>query len=483
MTQVVDDGHIQRMAEEYFQYVTFSHVWAGKEPSFQDVNSVNSIWNLDSSPLNEKLKGFCRVVRKDGYRWAWSDTCCIDKMISKVLNQSLTMMYKWYEASAATFVLLASIESPSAPGGLTDSVWMTRVWTAQELLAPKVIRFYGRDWKPYLGDTRSNHKESPQIMQELADTICISREIITTFHPDDLSTREKLQLASTRKATLEEDIAYSLIGIFKSDIRAHYGEGYAALGHLLEEIVSRSGEVTVLNWTGQSSLYNSCLPATLAVYSRPPHVPTAINDAEMDARVATLRNSLPEAYVMSIYDHATRLPPARSANRRLYLPCVIFSVKKLRLQDAMSGQGNHYCARVSGIGDVVFQASDHLSLKEPRRLIFVHPWIRDLRDPLDRSAWASTEDENHEDENDLEPEAGSTSTLSSQAVIVAAIDDYTLALRLVVRLQQPFHALLLQQQLGGEFKRIATEHEIIVPGLDCRANFARYIRAEVVEVL
>ena len=43
MTQVVDNGHIQRMVEEYFQYVTFSHVCAGKEPSFQDVNSVSSI--------------------------------------------------------------------------------------------------------------------------------------------------------------------------------------------------------------------------------------------------------------------------------------------------------------------------------------------------------------------------------------------------------------------------------------------------------
>ena len=290
---------------------------------------------------------------------------------------------------------------------------MTRAWTAQELLAPKVIQFYDHDWKSYLGDTYSNHKESAEIMQELADAIGISRKTVTTFHPDDLSTREKLQLASTWRATLEEDIAYSLIGVFKSDIRPHYGEGYAALGHLLEEIVSRSGEVTVLDWTGQSSPYNSCLPATLAVYSRPPHAPTAINDAEMGARVAALRNPFPQAYVMPICNHVTRLLPARSANCRLHLPCVIFSVQKLRLQDARSGQGNHYRARVSGIGDVNFQASDRLSLKEPRRLVFVHPWIRNLRDPLNRSAWASTTDENHENDSDLESEAGSTSTPSS----------------------------------------------------------------------
>ena len=165
MVQGLDNGRIQRVVAEYFRYVTFSHVWEGKEPSFQDVNLANSVWDLDSSPLNEKLRKFCEVVRTDGYRWAWSDTCCIDKTISTVLNQSLTMMYKWYEASAATFVLLASVTSPSALGDLTDSIWMTRAWTAQELLAAKLIRFYDRDWKPYLGDTHSNHKESPEIMQ------------------------------------------------------------------------------------------------------------------------------------------------------------------------------------------------------------------------------------------------------------------------------------------------------------------------------
>ena len=122
MTEKLDDGRILRVVEKYFQYVTFSHVWEGKEPSFQDVHSVDSVWNLDSSPLNEKMKRFCEMVRKDGYRWAWSDTCCIDKTISTVLNQSLAMMYKWHEASAATLVLLTDVESPSALGDLTKSI-------------------------------------------------------------------------------------------------------------------------------------------------------------------------------------------------------------------------------------------------------------------------------------------------------------------------------------------------------------------------
>ena len=183
ITERLDGDRVRKVGEKYFQYVTLSHVWEGEEPLFQDVNKAGSVWDLDeSSPLNQKLRKFCEVVRTDGYQWAWSDTCCIDKTISIVLNQSLKM-YKWYEASAATFVCLVDVTSPSVLGALLESIWMTRAWTSQELLAPKAIRFYTRDWKPYIGDTRSNHKESPEIMQELADAIGIARETIITFKP------------------------------------------------------------------------------------------------------------------------------------------------------------------------------------------------------------------------------------------------------------------------------------------------------------
>ena len=484
LTDELDDERIQRVVGTYFQYVTLSHVWEEKEPLFQDVNLAGSVSNLEEAPFNEKLRQFCEVVLAEGYRWAWCDTCCIDKTISTVLNQSLTMMYKWYKASASTFVHLADVASPSDVGDLMDSKWMTRAWTTQELLAAKIIRFYTRDWKPYLGDTRSNHKESPEILRELADAVGIARETIIAFNPDDLSVREKLRLASRRNAKLEEDIAYSLIGIFKSDIVPRYGEGDAALGHLLEEIVARSGEVTVLAWSGTSSSYNSCLPANLEVYSGPPGTSLAIDEAPMDLRVAALRNSLHHTDAMLVYDRVTRLPPARFSNRRLYLPCILFGVKRLSFQGFGGGAENCYRARVSGISHVEFQTSGSLSLTEPRRLILVHPWIRDLRDPLDSFAWGDeTDSEDEDDGTHMETKPGSTPSSTSRVMPASGMDDYTRALRLVVRLQQPFHALLLQQQPSGEFKRVATEHDIVVPGIDRSMNLARDIRTEVVEVL
>ena len=458
-----DSDGVQRAVKKYFEYVTLSHVWEGEEPLFQDVNNAGSVWNLDKSfSLNQKLRNFCEAVRADGYRWAWSDTCCIDKTINAVLNQSLKMMYKWYEASAATFVFLVDVTSSSVPGALLKSIWMTRAWTSQELLAPKVIRFYTRDWKPYLGDTCSNHKKSTKIMKELADGIGVTRKTIIAFNPDGLGVREKLHLASTRNATREEDVAYSLIGIFESDIRPEYGEGYAALGHLLEEIVARSGEVIPLAWTGKSSRsrYNSCLPTSLAVYSRPPGTLSAVDSATMDRHVAALRNSLPRTYVIWVYDQITTLPPADFASRRLHLPCIIFAVQWLSKQDFGNGSETSYHAQVSGIGDVEFQTSDKLSPKEPRRLALVHPWIRELLDPLDRSIWGST---THADDDD---------------------NGYTRALRLIARLHQPFYPLLLQQQSNGEYKRVAVEHKIVVQGLDpWVVDLSRDVRIEVVVIL
>ncbi|KAF8137530.1 hypothetical protein EV363DRAFT_1091688, partial [Boletus edulis] len=141
-----------------------------------------------------------------------------------------------------------------------------------------------------------------------------------------------------------------------------------------------------------------------------------------------------------------------------------------------------YCAKVLGIGKVEFQTSDKLWLTEAHKLIFVHPWIRDLRDPHG-FVWGSTADDGSE-ESDPDSESGYMSTSSLNDLPRSTkMDGNTRALRLVARLQQPFHALLLQQQPHGEFKRVAAEHEIMLPGLKHPIKSVRDIHTEVVEVL
>ncbi|KAI6042809.1 hypothetical protein EDC04DRAFT_2600686 [Pisolithus marmoratus] len=467
---------ILRVVARFFGYATFSHAWQGDEPSFQDVSLAKSVWNLPHTPLNEKLRNFCKETRRLGYNWAWSDTCCIDKTTSSILNRSLRSMYKWYADSAATLVFLSGVAHPSRPGDLTRSLWMTRAWTLQELLSPKVIFFYDSTWHPYLGDTGTNHKESPEIMEELADAIKIPRGTIVRFSPEDLGVREKLRLASTRNALVEEDVAYALIGIFKSDISPRYGEGADALGHLLEEIVARSGEVTVLAWSGRSSSYNSCLPASVSVYNQTPYNPPSLEGEEMEICITQLRDKLPQQVALGIYHQINFLPPVRFATRRLHLPCIVFPVRGLSTP-THAGTENLYRARVSGLGNVEFTTADDLPLDQRQKIVFAHPWIRHFRGPSSGDTWVDGSESDTDSVSDSGHDAG-----SDGAVPALRVGSYTRALQMIARLGQPFNALLLVQQSNGEYKRVAADHEIIVQGIGTDIT-PKNVRARVLEIL
>ncbi|KAF8552129.1 hypothetical protein OG21DRAFT_1486431 [Imleria badia] len=492
----IDRPHIRQCVAKYFKWIMFSHTWEGKEPTLKDVNLVDSVWKLDESPLNEKLRQFCTTAREAGHRWAWSDTCCIDKDTSAILSQSLISMYIWYEKAAETIVYLADVLSSAELGdlALTNSRWMTRAWTLQELLASKVIRFYNRDWQPYMNDVHSNHKESPTIVQELAKAMGVAPETITSFRPEDLGVREKLRLASTRNATVEEDIAYSLIGIFSSDIVPRYGLGKTALGHILENIVARTGDVTVIAWTGKSLPYNSALPASLVVYNQAPYSPPPMEGNELDTCVEQLRGQLAPQDTLAFYYQFTHLPRATFSNRCLQLPCIAFHVTKIGAQELDSSLGNLYRATVSLLGNVEFRTADVMPLKKPRKLIFVHPWLGDLDDLVggfmsdDEREAESEVGSNHEAETVSESGAGDgteyatapTSPLYSERL--ARADPSTLALRLISRLGRPFNALLLEQQSNSQYKRVAAEGEIIVPGVPCKTD-PKDIKMKVMEIV
>ena len=482
----IDRPYIRQCVAKYFKWVMFSHTWEGREPTLKDVNLVDSVWKLDESPLNEKLRQFCRTAREDGHRWAWSDTCCIDKETSAILSQSLISMYIWYEKAAETLVYLADVLSSAELGdlALTRSRWMTRAWTLQELLASKVIRFYNRDWKLYLNDTHANHKDSPMIRDELAKAMGVAAETIISFQPEDLGVREKLRLASTRNATVEEDIAYSLIGMFSSDIVPRYGLGKTALGHILENIVARTGDVTVIAWTGKSLPYNSALPATLAVYNQVPYRPPPMERNELNTRVEQLRSQLAPQDTLAFYYQVTRFPRATFSNRCLHLPCIAFYVTKIGAREQDSGRGNLYRATVSLLGNVEFRTADVMPLKKPRTLVFVHPWLGDLRDPVDGrmsdDERGAESDVGSHHEAETEYTSAPASPLSPEPS--ARLDLSTVALRLIARLGRPFNALLLEQQSNSQYKRVAAEEEIIVPGVPYKTN-PEDIKVKVLEIV
>ena len=310
---------------------------------------------------------------------------------------------------------------------------MTRAWTLQELLSPKSIRFYDRDWRLYRGDTRPNHKESPHIMRELGEAVSVAQDTLVDFSPKSLSVRAKLRLASTREATEKVDIAYALIGIFSSDLIPEYRDPEDALGLLLQEIVHQERDAkAVLDWVGKSSQFNSCLPAQISAYQDSPHTPPPIPENEMEVRVAELRALLPQRDVAMFFENLSALGSIHFNHRRLSLPCITFSssVNTARYGEASSASSQSivYEAQTAALGQLQFKTSCTAFMAQDE-VVLVYPWIHDLLAQTNKPEW----------------------------------DIYTQALRLVVHLEQPFTALLLVKQSVDTYKRVAVDSKILIP--------------------
>ena len=429
MTTRLDPERIQKEVKDFHRYVMFSHRWDYGEPLFQRAENI-SVYDLEASFANIKLQTFCRLVGALGFHWVWSDTCCIDKKDNVVLQESLVAMFTWYRGSSLTIVYLRGVWSHSQqPGDLRQSIWNTRAWTYQEYVAAEVVQFYTEDWKPYLGLEISNHKQDPVIIREMQQAAGALTQELTVLRPGLDRVREKLYLASRRRTTLVEDIAYSLLGIFNVSIPVIYGEGNRAVGRFLEHILAGSGDATILAWTGRAGGYNSCLPPDLTVYDQlvPPHVPQPIDAYEIDRMIVRFHSSLPDfSLAVALYDHLYKLPSPTFTASRLGLPCITFSVT--RLDDASesgswTGPRLHRAA-TSVLGEVEIKTRDDLS--RMKGLLLIHPWISSI----------------------LNQE------FSYGSVV---LDRTTRALRLIARLRQPFGALLLEMVAHARYRRVAAD--------------------------
>ncbi|KAI9571644.1 hypothetical protein HD554DRAFT_1800783 [Boletus coccyginus] len=471
MTTRLDKTRIRQVVQEYFRYATFSHTWEGAEPLFHDVLH-GSVHRLAPSSTVLKLVMFCATVREAGLQWAWCDTCCINKTDGSVLQESLASMFQWYHQSSLTIVHLKGVQSDSEPGALERSLWNTRAWTLQEFFASKVIRFYTEDWKPYLPDENVyNHKDSPAIMAEMARANGTNIHVLLSLRPGSDNVRQKLCLAARRIATKQEDMAYSLFGVFDVSISATYGEGQQrAVGRLLQEVLTRSGDVSILAWTGKASDYNSCLPAEISVYQEPasPYIPLAIEDGEIDKLVTELQTSSGHLdSVMMLYDRVVVLPSPRLFSRQLSLSCITFPLRVPLVPRGDSPQ-HVYHTMTSAFGSVEIQTTEELS--SLNNLVLVHPWLQCLLDPalpfeddteslLDRDGGDGNSDAPF---INAPPPSSPYAVSASLAHHTPQLDKLTRALRLFVRLRQPFGALLLVPLSYNEYKRVASDHPIVV---------------------
>jgi len=486
MVTRIDYVRIKREVRQYFRYVMLSHRWEDNEPLFHQVIHV-AVYDLDKSPTHDKLQTFCKIVRDAGFNWAWSDTCCIDKSNPFVLQEALVAMFKWYQGSAMMIVFLRGVRSSSQRGALGRSTWNTRAWTLQEYIASKIIHFYTEDWALYLDLELLNHKESPEVISEMEDATGVSAQQLMALRPGLSSIREKLCLASTRQTTLVEDAAYSLLGIFSvAGIPAIYGEGDGSLGRLLAHVLTASGDVSILAWTGESGSFNSCLPAYITVFNGPAtsHLPPPIEDSKMENIIARFHTSFDIDGALRLYDRLNKLPSPGFAASRMTLPCIAFQLPPFSSYRTRSGRV--FRADTLAFGTIEVQTKQDLS--RMNSLYLIHPWLDTLLDCEDMQGGTHVEDdvapppsptmddeeisdEEIDDDSSPPPEPESLSHRTRARMV--PVDRETRARRLVARLREPFGALLVRLASRGrrveDYKRVAADSLITV---QMRENFS-----------
>ncbi|EIW54397.1 HET-domain-containing protein, partial [Trametes versicolor FP-101664 SS1] len=222
-------------------YAILSHVWGTNEQTFQDLCSISerckSTGENPRDLMGPKIKGCCLLAAQLGLLWIWIDTGCIDKTSSAELSEAINSMFQWYKQADVCYAYLAdAVHSP-----FRRSIWHTRGWTLQELIAPEVVVFLSPDWK-VLGDK----VHLAPLLEQITN---VPRAVL--HHQVELSTvsvAQRMSWAAHRKTTRLEDEAYCLLGIFSINMPTLYGEGRAAFRRLQEEIMQTSTDLSLLAW-------------------------------------------------------------------------------------------------------------------------------------------------------------------------------------------------------------------------------------------
>lgn len=223
-------------------YVILSHTWGADAEEFSFADLTNGTGKSKSG--YRKVYSCGEQARRDGLQYFWADTCCINKANYTELSYSINSMFRWYHNASRCYVYLADtgslamdrIQGPDRPdwaAEFTGSRWFTRDWTLQELIAPQSVEFFSKHWER-LGDKTS-------LRQQIQQATGIPKAALQNAPLSQFSVQERLSWTSNRQTKLEEDKAYSLLGIFNVSMPLIYGEGREkAFKRLLEEVEKSS---------------------------------------------------------------------------------------------------------------------------------------------------------------------------------------------------------------------------------------------------
>ncbi|TBU23548.1 HET-domain-containing protein [Dichomitus squalens] len=230
------------------EYAILSHTWdpIGEQTysSVRDLQLSTESTLFQNQALSSKVMQACAIARRDGFRYIWIDSCCIDKTSSSELSEAINSMFDWYRRAALCYAFLADVPNRSDSDALSrfeGSRWFKRGWTLQELIAPRSLVFLSADWEVFGTKTT--------LIATVAKVTGVEEGVLR--HQKALSSVPvvvRMSWAANRETTRVEDRAYSLFGIFNIRLNALYGEGENAFIRLQEEILVRIPDQTIFAW-------------------------------------------------------------------------------------------------------------------------------------------------------------------------------------------------------------------------------------------
>lgn len=204
-----------------------------------------------------KLLEAGRCARRQDCNYMWVDYCCVGP---EDLAESIGSRYQWYAKAEICLVYL-----PDGQMGLNNTEalhvdqngcpckWWMQTWTVQVILASRKLVFYNRQWEK-INTFRKCHSTGQHLLTPFEQSI----QTITQIPPEALlglvpprtySVAARLSWATGPFCEREEDLAYSLVGIFGINMEPNYGEGWQSAFHrLAAEIMRSTSDLSILAW-------------------------------------------------------------------------------------------------------------------------------------------------------------------------------------------------------------------------------------------
>jgi hypothetical protein len=153
--------------------------------------------------------------------------------------------FTWYKNSYVCYAYLSDVPSKDSyqnallpDSHFRRSLWFTRGWTLQELLAPWQLLFLAQDWT-LIGD-----RDDRKVQMTLSEITGIN----DLRDYKSASVTQKMSWVSLRTTTRIEDMAYCMLGIFGVQMPPLYGEGRNAFRRLQIELLQISDDESIFAW-------------------------------------------------------------------------------------------------------------------------------------------------------------------------------------------------------------------------------------------